>query len=276
MSDLSAVEPRAFLPGYSWRKRCRACDTMKELSEFYPKRENRDGLMNICIGCHAIERRSYYDANRDALRTKQRVYWKANQDAIRAQQREHHAANREAINAKRRAEREANRDALNAKQRAYHNSDEFKIKRRAYRAANRELINAQKRARRAAECDAARRKERERRASDPQRRLTENIRRRIRDAFTAKGLRPDKARRRWEKLVGYTAQQLMEHLERQFTRRMSWKNFGKWHIDHIIPVSAFSFSSVDDLEFRSCWALSNLRPLWASRARTLVGRCWYE
>jgi hypothetical protein len=45
---------------------------------------------------------------------------------------------------------------------------------------------------------------------------------------------------------------------------MSWDNVGKWHIDHIIPLSSFRFTSMDDPEFRAAWALSNLRPMWAT------------
>jgi 5-methylcytosine-specific restriction endonuclease McrA len=48
---------------------------------------------------------------------------------------------------------------------------------------------------------------------------------------------------------------------------MSWENYGKftWHIDHIIPVAVFNFSSFKDLDFKRCWALSNLQPLEAKK-----------
>jgi len=36
-----------------------------------------------------------------------------------------------------------------------------------------------------------------------------------------------------------------------------------WHIDHIRPISAFSFTVPEDPEFKECWALNNLQPLWA-------------
>lgn len=38
---------------------------------------------------------------------------------------------------------------------------------------------------------------------------------------------------------------------------------GRWHIDHIRPKSSFTYTSEDDAEFRDCWSLTNLRPLWA-------------
>jgi len=63
-------------------------------------------------------------------------------------------------------------------------------------------------------------------------------------------------------ILGYTLEELMAHLEKQFTEGMSWENYGEWHVDHIIPMAKFNFTSVDDPEFKLCWALENLQPLW--------------
>lgn len=62
----------------------------------------------------------------------------------------------------------------------------------------------------------------------------------------------------------YTIEELRTHLERQFTKGMSWENVSEWEIDHIIPSSAFSPKEYGDEEYLACWALSNLRPLWKS------------
>lgn len=55
----------------------------------------------------------------------------------------------------------------------------------------------------------------------------------------------------------------MAHLERQFSPGMSWANYGRWHIDHDTPVARFNFDSAEHPEFKACWALTNLKPLWA-------------
>lgn len=70
---------------------------------------------------------------------------------------------------------------------------------------------------------------------------------------------------KWRDALGYSMEELKKHLESQFEPGMSWDNHGRngWHIDHIIPISAFNFTSTDDLDFKKCWALSNLRPMWA-------------
>lgn len=67
-----------------------------------------------------------------------------------------------------------------------------------------------------------------------------------------------------EELLGYSIDDLMKHLEKQFTDDMSWDNYGEWHIDHIIPVSAFNFKTAKDIDFKRCWAMKNLQPMWGS------------
>lgn len=68
----------------------------------------------------------------------------------------------------------------------------------------------------------------------------------------------------WEILVGYTLDDLITHLEKHFLPGMTWENRDKWHIDHIVPQSAFNYHSPDHIDFKRCWALSNLQPLWAT------------
>jgi hypothetical protein len=75
-------------------------------------------------------------------------------------------------------------------------------------------------------------------------------------------LRDGKAGRSWESLVGYTVEDLMRHLERQFLSGMTWENRGDWHIDHIVPLKCFQFETPVEPDFRAAWALTNLRPLW--------------
>lgn len=65
-------------------------------------------------------------------------------------------------------------------------------------------------------------------------------------------------------LLGYSMEDLRKHLESKFTEGMSWDLFlsGEIELDHIIPVSHFKVESYDDPEFKQCWSLENLQPLW--------------
>ena len=64
-------------------------------------------------------------------------------------------------------------------------------------------------------------------------------------------------------ILPYTLEELITHLENNFTEGMTWENYGEWHVDHIKPMASFTFDSVDDESFNECWSLSNLQPLWA-------------
>jgi len=60
--------------------------------------------------------------------------------------------------------------------------------------------------------------------------------------------------------LGYSAEDLKQHLEKNFKEGMSWENYGLWHIDHIKPIS--SFDKEEDPKIIN--SLKNLQPLWAS------------
>lgn len=62
-------------------------------------------------------------------------------------------------------------------------------------------------------------------------------------------------------ILGYTKEELVAHIERQFVRGMTWDNHGDWHIDHIIPVSWHVKSGETDPKVIN--ALTNLKPMWA-------------
>lgn len=99
----------------------------------------------------------------------------------------------------------------------------------------------------------------EKRSSDPAFSIATRMQRRMNECLGRGG----KGGRNWENLVGYTVDQLVVHIERQFQRGMTWENRGAWHIDHIIPLSQFKITDTGCPEFKAAWALSNLRPLWA-------------
>ncbi len=62
-------------------------------------------------------------------------------------------------------------------------------------------------------------------------------------------------------LIGCSVYFLKQHLESKFKPGMSWKNYGKWHIDHILPCSSFDLSKPS--EQKKCFNYKNLQPLWA-------------
>ena len=63
-------------------------------------------------------------------------------------------------------------------------------------------------------------------------------------------------------ILRYSPEELVVHLENQFTEGMEWDNYGEWHVDHRLPITSFKFKEVGDNEFMRCWELNNLQPMW--------------
>jgi hypothetical protein len=91
-------------------------------------------------------------------------------------------------------------------------------------------------------------------------------------------LKKEKCRRRWQSLVGYTIEDLRKHLESLFAEGMTWERFlkGEIHIDHKIPKARFGYTTSDDQQFKNCWSLDNLQPLWAKDNQTKNNRTMEE
>lgn len=69
----------------------------------------------------------------------------------------------------------------------------------------------------------------------------------------------------WQGHVGYTIKELYAHVESLFEPGMSWDNFGEWHLDHVIPKHYFRYGKMADEQFKACWSLANLHPMWAHK-----------
>jgi hypothetical protein len=61
------------------------------------------------------------------------------------------------------------------------------------------------------------------------------------------------------KILGAEILVVKKHLENQFKDGMNWDNYGKWHIDHIVPLSS---AKTEEQMIKLCH-YTNLQPLWA-------------
>jgi len=121
---------------------------------------------------------------------------------------------------------------------------------RQWKAANRERVNAYGR-------EYMRIWGKHQRETNPQYKITKNMRCRLWHAVKAQGT--DKTARTFE-LVGCSSTELMQHLEAQFAEGMTWENYGEWHVDHIKPCAAFDLTCPE--QQKTCFHFSNLQPLW--------------
>lgn len=82
-------------------------------------------------------------------------------------------------------------------------------------------------------------------------------------------LKDNKNGKHWETLVGYTLEDLIKHLKRTIPKGYCWQDYieGKLQVDHKIPISVFNFDNPNQVDFKKCWALSNLQLLPKSENR---------
>lgn len=84
-----------------------------------------------------------------------------------------------------------------------------------------------------------------------------------------RGLRcPDTKAGIWSELP-YSPKEVIEHLKSQFTESMNWDNYGTyWNVDHVKPQAALPYNSMQEPNFKECWAIENLRPMTRSANST--------
>lgn len=65
---------------------------------------------------------------------------------------------------------------------------------------------------------------------------------------------------RFNSKYGTTSNGFRAHIEKQFTRKMTWENHGKvWHLDHIMPLSKFDLCNRNQVLIACNW--QNFQPL---------------
>lgn len=239
----------------SQTKVCTKCGVEKAHSEYRKRAERPIGIRSSCRECDVAAERRYRavhkskpadpeksratsarfrERHRDLVREREKAFRDANREAIREAERKRYAANREKIRERKRLSRLANRDK--------HIEAE-----RANRECNREYH-----------------REKSRRACAKRRATPKGlIENRVRSGINARIRGGTKFGKSTFELLDFTPEQLVYHIEKQFTQGMSWENYGDWHIDHIIPCAEVNYETPYDLGFKIVWALTNLRPLWA-------------
>ena len=180
--------------------------------------------------------KAYYERNRDKILKRNADYREKNKEKIREINRKYAETHKEQISLKNKRYAEKNSDKIKA--RCIKNKAKYaKTKRDYYR---------------------------KRRKEDPIFHLHY-----IMSNLILTSLKTGTKTKKTEELLGYSIQELKEHLEKQFEPWMTWENHGltatqpcqTWHIDHIIPINTFHIEEPGDAEFTKCWSLENLRPL---------------
>lgn len=245
-------------------RQCKKCGDQLDI-ELFQKIVRPSGVYysHICISCKKKQDQEYYILNKGKIDQRQKDYYLIEENKIAKQQfaKQYYIENKERIR---------------SVQDEYLSRDDVKLRRKVYDKkyeeetgyySNYRKINKEK-------LDSARRDyENNRMLNDITFKLRKRVSREIWGRLKTAGSSKNGG---IQDYLPYTIDQLRSHLESQFQSWMSWGNWGRynkkqwkdddkttwtWQIDHIVPQSDLPYSSMNDDNFKKCWALENLRPL---------------
>src|ERR1035441_4236224 len=211
-------------------KICTKCKQPQIIDNFSKNPRYKDGYITWCKSCMKIAAKKHYQNNKEHCNSIVRQYQNEHVEQIR----------------------EYNRNR-------YKNDPSVKEYMKQYKETHKEQLKTWNQE--WAKNNVERRRENKRRWDrkhrlDPHHRLSNNIRTSMYHALQGK-----KGYHKWESLVGYTLQDLINHVQLKLTPDMTWDNYGSiWQIDHITPKSWFKYQAAEDPQFKACWSLSNLQP----------------
>lgn len=245
-------------------KKCTKCQLEKPLSEFNKDKHTKTGYTfrckaciqsinatyvptayKICNICHEEKSVKYFHKDKKGLHGVRKACKVCNYEKIKAYRNENPEKRKKTIEKYNKSE--------NAKEnnKRYYNSEKAIINRRIYVSKNRKRINEWHKNRR----------------SVAKNHLDAIMSGAIRSSLKLVGA--SKERRSWETVVGYSLEELKNHIEIQFCNEgLTWEGLGKvWEIDHKRPKSWYTYTSFEDPQFKHCWQLENLQPLTKSKNR---------
>jgi hypothetical protein len=242
-------------------KVCSKCGEEKPVSEFFKNKQSKSGLYPSCKKCKMSTTKKWKNSNRDHVNSWNKDWSDKNRDKVRECNRRWYKANSEKVIERTEKYRKAHPEISRKSVRKWYRKNKEHVSEYNLEYGRKNNWKHQKGwvKNNPEKIKKIRSEYRKKKILDPHFRLSHRMRGAVR-----KSLKGNKDCQTM-KMLDFTIAELREHLESQFKIGMSWDNYGidGWHIDHKIPQSVFNFKTPDDIDFKKCWALSNLQPMWA-------------
>lgn len=235
---------------------CKKCKEYKDKNLFYCY---NDKIQRPCKKCKELYRLQYKE---------ERKVWasnfrKINKNNIKVYKKKYYSILENKINKNKQDKiwRQNNKERKKENDHNYHQNN--RLKRKEKDIKNREIIRL---------------KERERLVNDPAFSLRKSI-----SQIINQELKKNNSSKNGHSIIKYmpfTMKELKTYIEYLFEDWMTWDKKGayfvnawddndpktwRWQLDHIVPQSHLTYTSMEDENFKKCWALENLRPLSAKQ-----------
>jgi hypothetical protein len=248
-------------------KICIVCGDEKDIEEFL-LRTDSGTRRRSCKKCYNSKVTNYKRANKNIISLKNKEYQIKNKEYRSVYRKKYHEKNKEHENTRNINYANSHKEEIRNYQKLYRNDNKEKIALydKEYRKNNKEKINLKQR-----------KYSKRRKSNDSSFKLRSRFSTSI--WISLKLSNSNKNGSSILKYLPYTMNELKQHLEALFEPWMNWNNWGRfsrswkdedqstwtWQIDHIIPQSDLPYTSMEDENFKKCWALENLRPLSAKQ-----------
>jgi len=210
-------------------KICNICGIDKSLTEFYSRKNSIDEHRNDCKECFISRSRKYRENNLEEIKKRRHLYFEKNKNRLLLKKQEYRKNNPEKYKTETKKYYEKTKMIQNSKKKRW-----IIENRKTYN----QYFKTMKK-------------------NNPLYKLSCTVRTRINNFLKTKSM--IKKNKTFE-IIGCSPEFLMEHIEKQFTNGMCWKNHGKfgWHIDHKTPLAS---AKTEDEIYQLCH-YTNLQPLW--------------
>lgn len=207
---------------------CIKCNQELPLDMFSKDKQKKTGYRKDCRSCNAKIQKKLRDLNIEERRKVSKTY---------------RAKNKDKINSRKKLYRKLNPEAHKIiSRRTYRkNLEKIKIRSKMMYQKNKKEIHL---------------KMKIKYHTDIQYRLALNLRRRMHKLIKRSDRNGSAVRD-----LGCSLNQFKLYIESKFSEGMSWDNYGKWHLDHIYPISRVDLTNRD--EFLKIAHYTNYQPLWA-------------
>jgi len=243
-------------------KICSKCKEEKDVCEFQKDSSKKDKLYSSCRKCVSDKTKKYLKDNKNLIKQNKKKFYQKNKEKINRKSSEYREKNSEKITLYLKKYYQDNKETLCEKNKLrYFGNKEYRLKKsKEYREVNKEKYSFYLKEYYYNNKELLKEYrynyQKNRRENDELFYLKDIISHRVREYLKSKKI--TKKNKTFE-IVGCTPDELKIYLEERFTDGMCWDNRGKWHIDHIIPLSS---AKTEDELYNLCH-YTNLQPLWA-------------
>jgi hypothetical protein len=222
-------------------KQCKRCTIKKSLDLFGDNKNNKDAKSSYCKECERLRGIEYRNKNREKVNQSAKN-WRNNNPEDYKKTIEKYLEKNPNMTATERTK--IYRQDINYREKEKKRlKDNYKNNVETLREKNKKLI---------------RKKNNEwknnKRKTDGFYRMKINLRHRLRNYL----FEESKSKRTYD-IVGLDKLEFKSYVESKFTEGMTWENYGKWHLDHIIPLC----QAKDNNDALLLNHYTNLQPLWA-------------